>query len=85
MTEKCKDGWFKGFHVSSQKRGVFPGNYVRLARLVSSTTKYCLFRHGNCAHVIFIYDLRSIKKRVSETKLPSILLIRHVKESKETS
>lgn len=33
VTEKCKDGWFKGYSVSSQKRGVFPGNYVRLASI----------------------------------------------------
>lgn len=32
VTDKCKDGWFKGYSVSTQKRGVFPGNYVRLAR-----------------------------------------------------
>ena len=32
VTDKCKDGWFKGYSVTTQKRGVFPGNYVRLAR-----------------------------------------------------
>ena len=32
VTEKCKDGWFKGYSATTQKRGVFPGNYVRLAR-----------------------------------------------------
>jgi hypothetical protein len=32
VVEKCKDGWFKGFSLTNQKRGVFPGNYVRLAR-----------------------------------------------------
>ena len=47
VTEKCKDGWFKGYSVSTQKRGVFPGNYVRPARCVNSywnklQVKYCL-------------------------------------------
>lgn len=39
VTEKCKDGWFKGYCVSSQKRGVFPGNYVRLASLHNLLTR----------------------------------------------
>ena len=47
VTEKCKDGWFRGYSVSTQKRGVFPGNYVRLARCVNShwtklQPKHCL-------------------------------------------
>lgn len=33
VTEKCKDGWFKGYSATTQKRGVFPGNYVRLASI----------------------------------------------------
>ncbi|CAH3158349.1 unnamed protein product [Porites evermanni] len=28
VTEKCKDGWFKGYSATTQKRGVFPGNYL---------------------------------------------------------
>jgi len=39
VTEKCKDGWFKGYSVSTQKRGVFPGNYVRLASLHNLLTR----------------------------------------------
>ncbi|XP_031549339.1 E3 ubiquitin-protein ligase SH3RF1-like [Actinia tenebrosa] len=39
VIEKCKDGWFKGFSLSNQKRGVFPGNYVRLASIHNLLTK----------------------------------------------
>lgn len=39
VTEKCKDGWFKGYSVSTQRRGVFPGNYVRLASIHNLLTR----------------------------------------------
>ena len=29
VTEKCKDGWFKGSGLATLKTGVFPGNYVQ--------------------------------------------------------
>lgn len=32
VTERCQDGWFKGTSNRTQKCGVFPGNYVTLAR-----------------------------------------------------
>ncbi|XP_022913310.1 E3 ubiquitin-protein ligase SH3RF1-like isoform X2 [Onthophagus taurus] len=32
VTERCQDGWFKGTSNRTQKCGVFPGNYVALAR-----------------------------------------------------
>ncbi|XP_049825851.1 E3 ubiquitin-protein ligase SH3RF1 isoform X3 [Aethina tumida] len=32
VTERCQDGWFKGTSNRTQKTGVFPGNYVALAR-----------------------------------------------------
>lgn len=32
VTERCQDGWFKGTSNRTQKCGVFPGNYVSLAR-----------------------------------------------------
>ncbi|KRT84805.1 SH3 domain-containing protein [Oryctes borbonicus] len=32
VTERCQDGWFKGTSNRTQKCGVFPGNYVMLAR-----------------------------------------------------
>ncbi|KAF4523814.1 hypothetical protein B566_EDAN008049 [Ephemera danica] len=32
VTEKCQDGWFKGTAQGSHKSGVFPGNYVALAK-----------------------------------------------------
>ncbi|XP_048589149.1 E3 ubiquitin-protein ligase SH3RF1 isoform X2 [Nematostella vectensis] len=38
VLEKCKDGWFKGVSLHSQKRGVFPGNYVRLTSIHSLLT-----------------------------------------------
>ncbi|XP_028028347.1 E3 ubiquitin-protein ligase SH3RF1 isoform X2 [Bombyx mandarina] len=28
VTERCRDGWYKGFSERSQRAGVFPGNYV---------------------------------------------------------
>jgi len=28
VMEKCKDGWYKGTHLTTLKAGVFPGNYV---------------------------------------------------------
>lgn len=31
-TYRCQDGWFKGTSNRTQKCGVFPGNYVTLAR-----------------------------------------------------
>lgn len=34
VTERCQDGWFKGTSNRTQKCGVFPGNYVSLARKV---------------------------------------------------
>ncbi|GLV35640.1 Plenty of SH3s [Carabus blaptoides fortunei] len=34
VTERCQDGWFKGTSNRTQKCGVFPGNYVTLARSV---------------------------------------------------
>lgn len=39
VTDKCKDGWFKGYSVSNPKRGVFPGNYVRLASIHNLLTR----------------------------------------------
>ncbi|XP_018572961.1 SH3 domain-containing RING finger protein 3 isoform X3 [Anoplophora glabripennis] len=43
VTERCQDGWFKGTSNRTQKCGVFPGNYVTLARggpnLHSSSSK----------------------------------------------
>lgn len=39
VTDKCKDGWFKGYSVTTQKRGVFPGNYVRLASIHNLLTR----------------------------------------------
>ncbi|CAH1159749.1 unnamed protein product [Phaedon cochleariae] len=32
VTERCQDGWYKGTSNRTQKCGVFPGNYVSLAR-----------------------------------------------------
>ncbi|KAJ8934742.1 hypothetical protein NQ318_004970 [Aromia moschata] len=32
VTERCQDGWYKGTSNRTQKCGVFPGNYVTLAR-----------------------------------------------------
>ncbi|XP_063239951.1 E3 ubiquitin-protein ligase SH3RF3-like isoform X2 [Bacillus rossius redtenbacheri] len=32
VTERCQDGWFKGTSSRTQKSGVFPGNYVALAK-----------------------------------------------------
>lgn len=34
VSERCQDGWFKGTSNRTQKCGVFPGNYVTLARSV---------------------------------------------------
>ncbi|XP_013171667.1 PREDICTED: E3 ubiquitin-protein ligase SH3RF1-like isoform X1 [Papilio xuthus] len=28
VTERCRDGWYKGYSESTQRCGVFPGNYV---------------------------------------------------------
>ncbi|XP_013141306.1 PREDICTED: SH3 domain-containing RING finger protein 3-like isoform X2 [Papilio polytes] len=33
VTERCRDGWYKGYSESSQRCGVFPGNYVSAAHL----------------------------------------------------
>lgn len=30
--EKCQDGWFKGASLRTGITGVFPGNYVQLAK-----------------------------------------------------
>jgi hypothetical protein len=35
VTERCQDGWFKGTSNRNQKCGVFPGNYVAPAKLVT--------------------------------------------------
>lgn len=32
VTERCQDGWFKGTSYKTLKSGVFPGNYVTLAK-----------------------------------------------------
>ncbi|KAL3267157.1 hypothetical protein HHI36_011296 [Cryptolaemus montrouzieri] len=32
VTDRCQDGWYKGTSNRTQKCGVFPGNYVSLAR-----------------------------------------------------
>ncbi|XP_068211184.1 E3 ubiquitin-protein ligase SH3RF3 isoform X2 [Palaemon carinicauda] len=32
VTEKCQDGWFKGRCITTDKAGVFPGNYVQVAK-----------------------------------------------------
>ncbi|XP_022099587.1 E3 ubiquitin-protein ligase SH3RF1-like isoform X2 [Acanthaster planci] len=32
VTEKCKDGWFKGMSVKTGDLGVFPGNYMQAYR-----------------------------------------------------
>jgi E3 ubiquitin-protein ligase SH3RF len=32
VSEKCHDGWYKGVSVRSGASGVFPGNYVQLAK-----------------------------------------------------
>lgn len=32
VSEKCQDGWFKGVSIWTNQSGVFPGNYVHLAK-----------------------------------------------------
>ncbi|KAK4312210.1 hypothetical protein Pmani_016334 [Petrolisthes manimaculis] len=32
VSEKCQDGWFKGRCLTTERTGVFPGNYVQLAK-----------------------------------------------------
>ncbi|KAG0695887.1 SH3 domain-containing RING finger protein 3 [Chionoecetes opilio] len=32
VTEKCQDGWFKGRCITTDRTGVFPGNYVQVAK-----------------------------------------------------
>ncbi|XP_066983441.1 E3 ubiquitin-protein ligase SH3RF3 isoform X3 [Macrobrachium rosenbergii] len=32
VTEKCQDGWFKGRCITTDRAGVFPGNYVQVAK-----------------------------------------------------
>ncbi|KAI1301632.1 E3 ubiquitin-protein ligase SH3RF3 [Halotydeus destructor] len=32
VTEKCQDGWFKGSSLRTGASGVFPGNYVQIAK-----------------------------------------------------
>lgn len=32
VTEACQDGWYKGTSNRTQKTGVFPGNYVTIAK-----------------------------------------------------
>ncbi|XP_038057876.1 E3 ubiquitin-protein ligase SH3RF1-like [Patiria miniata] len=39
VTEKCKDGWFKGMAVKTGDLGVFPGNYMQAYRHDRSTRK----------------------------------------------
>ena len=29
VVERCHDGWFKGYALSTGRFGIFPGNYVR--------------------------------------------------------
>ncbi|KAK6637282.1 hypothetical protein RUM44_007696 [Polyplax serrata] len=36
VTERCQDGWFKGTSYKTLKSGVFPGNYVTLAKPVAT-------------------------------------------------
>lgn len=66
VTDKCKDGWFKGYSVSTQKRGVFPGNYVRLASihnlLTRSRSNSTDPDHDNCTN--------SVLPTNSQTKVP---------------
>ncbi|KAJ8728973.1 hypothetical protein PYW07_006670 [Mythimna separata] len=38
VTERCRDGWYKGCSERSQRCGVFPGNYV--APAASSRPKH---------------------------------------------
>lgn len=38
VTERCQDGWFKGTSSKTQKCGVFPGNYVTLAKPVGGNS-----------------------------------------------
>ncbi|XP_069159099.1 E3 ubiquitin-protein ligase SH3RF3 isoform X2 [Procambarus clarkii] len=32
VTEKCQDGWYKGRCITTDRTGVFPGNYVQVAK-----------------------------------------------------
>lgn len=32
VSEKCQDGWFKGTSLRTGLSGVFPGNYVQIAK-----------------------------------------------------
>ncbi|CAL4065076.1 unnamed protein product, partial [Meganyctiphanes norvegica] len=32
VNEKCQDGWYKGRCITTDKAGVFPGNYVQVAK-----------------------------------------------------
>ncbi|XP_037782707.1 E3 ubiquitin-protein ligase SH3RF1-like [Penaeus monodon] len=32
VTEKCQDGWYKGRCITTDRAGVFPGNYVQVAK-----------------------------------------------------
>ncbi|XP_053616337.1 E3 ubiquitin-protein ligase SH3RF3 isoform X2 [Plodia interpunctella] len=38
VTERCRDGWYKGCGARSQRCGVFPGNYVRHCKTAVTTS-----------------------------------------------
>ncbi|CAG2172055.1 unnamed protein product [Oppiella nova] len=40
VSEKCHDGWYKGVSVRNGSSGVFPGNYVQLAKLSTQLSQY---------------------------------------------
>ena len=40
VSEKCKDGWFKGMSIVSGQIGVFPGNYMQVFRSVAISIIY---------------------------------------------
>lgn len=57
VTERCRDGWYKGCSERSQRCGVFPGNYVAPASnlrtkhdkvTTASLTIYILFVISSC-------------------------------------
>ena len=35
VTDRCQDGWCKGVCQSTERSGVFPGNYVKAAGFVN--------------------------------------------------
>lgn len=73
VTEKCQDGWYKGRCITTDRAGVFPGNYVQVAKydicllsvLICMNFIVCLISAGNSlSEKVLTYKLFSSKGRL---------------------